>query len=130
MRGDSQRSKIRLASTEDTSPSVARSTFKVGSVQEQLTLLSARLMERFKKIHHAFRYFDVKSSGFISLEDFAFALDQLSWKHTKQQAADLFKRLDLDGDGFLSYQDFCELSEEKVRDIDPFDQIIHQVKER
>jgi hypothetical protein len=30
----------------------------------------------------------------------------------------------------LSYQDFCELCEERIREIDPFDSIVQKVKER
>jgi hypothetical protein len=30
----------------------------------------------------------------------------------------------------LTYQEFCELCEERVKDIDPFDSIIQSVKER
>jgi hypothetical protein len=37
--------------------------------------------------------------------------------------------VDKDGDGVLSYQDFCELCEERVRDIDPFDSIIQKVRD-
>jgi hypothetical protein len=44
--------------------------------------------------------------------------------------SDLFKRLDSDCDGQLTYQEFCELCEERVKDIDPFDSIIQSVKER
>ena len=96
------------------------SFFKSGSVQECLRLLSEKLVDRFKKFQHAFRFFDLHSTGQVTLADFAFALDQLQMKFTRQQAADLFRRLDLDGDGYLSYQDFCELCEERVREIDPF----------
>jgi Ca2+-binding EF-hand superfamily protein len=51
-------------------------------------------------------------------------------KFNRQQIAELFKRLDSDGDGYLTYQDFCELCEEKIRDIDPFDSIVQSVKEK
>lgn len=42
----------------------------------------------------------------------------------------MFKYLDKDNDNFLTYNDFCELCEEKRRQIDPFDSIIQKVKER
>ena len=42
----------------------------------------------------------------------------------------MFSYLDKDNDNFLVYNDFCELCEEKRRDIDPFENIILKVKER
>lgn len=105
-------------------------SFKSGSVQDCLKTLSDKLAERFKKFQHAFRFFDIRSSGHLTLADFSFAIDQLQLKFTRQQISDLFKRIDVDSDGLLSYQDFCELCEERVRGIDPFDSILQQVKDK
>ena len=33
----------------------------------------------------------------------------------------IFEYLDKDGDGFLSYDEFCNICEERRREIDPFD---------
>lgn len=44
----------------------AKQFFEVGSVQDNLRLLSSRISERFRKFHLAFRFFDLKSSGFIT----------------------------------------------------------------
>jgi hypothetical protein len=95
-----------------------------------LRQLSLKITERFRKFQLAFRFFDLRSANSLSLSDFSYALDQLQMKFTRSQVAELFKRLDLDGDGVLSYLDFCELCEEKVREIDPFDSILQSVKER
>jgi Ca2+-binding EF-hand superfamily protein len=76
---------------------------KVGSVQENMRILSDKLNERFKKLGHAFRFFDLNSTGKISLQEFSFGIDQLQVKLTTNQVQELFKRIDLDGDGFLSY---------------------------
>lgn len=92
--------------------------------------MSQKLTERFKKFQHAFRFFDLHSSGILSLADFSYAIDQLQMKFTRAQVADLFRRLDTDGNGNLTYKEFCELCEEKVREIDPFDGVIQTVKER
>lgn len=51
-------------------------------------------------------------------------------KFTSQQVSELFKRLDVGGNGYLSYQEFCELCEERIRDIDPFDNILQSVREK
>ena len=55
-----------------------------GSVQESMKLLSDRLMERFKKLNLAFRFFDLKSAGKLSFNDFNYGIDQLgSLKFTR-----------------------------------------------
>jgi hypothetical protein len=48
-----------------------------GSVQESMKFLSDKLMERFKKLNLAFRFFDIKSNGKLSLADFNYGIDQL-----------------------------------------------------
>jgi hypothetical protein len=48
-----------------------------GSVQESMKLLSDKLMERFKKLSLAFRFFDMKSQGKLTFADFNFGIDQL-----------------------------------------------------
>jgi Ca2+-binding EF-hand superfamily protein len=42
----------------------------------------------------------------------------------KVQIMDVFKYLDKDGDELLTYNEFCEISEEKRRNIDPFESIV------
>jgi len=96
-----------------------------GSVQECMKLLSDKLVERFKKLNLAYRFFDLKSSGKLTFNDFTYGIEQLGGlKFTRTQISDLFKRVDVDGDGMLSYLDFCELCEERIREIDPFDSIV------
>lgn len=86
------------------------SFFKAGSVQENMKMLSDKviviilfinfqLTERFKNFGHAFRFFDLHSSGKLSLADFSFGLDQLMVKFSRAQISELFKRVDVDGDG-------------------------------
>jgi hypothetical protein len=48
-----------------------------GSVQECMKLLSDKLVERFKKINLAFRFFDLKSVGKLSFADFTYGIEQL-----------------------------------------------------
>lgn len=96
-----------------------------------MKLLSDKLVERFKKLNLAYRFFDLKSSGKLSFNEFTYGIEQLGGlKFTRSQISDLFKRVDVDGDNMLSYQDFCELCEERIREIDPFDNIVQKVKER
>ena len=42
----------------------------------------------------------------------------------------MFNYLDKDKDGFLTYHEFSDLSEEKRREIDPFDRIVQKVREK
>ncbi len=42
----------------------------------------------------------------------------------------MFNYLDKDRDSYLTYNDFCELCEEKRRQIDPFDSIVDKVREK
>jgi hypothetical protein len=38
-------------------------TFKAGSVQDSLKMLSDKLTERFRKFQNAYRFFDLKGTG-------------------------------------------------------------------
>ncbi len=42
-------------------------------------------------------------------------------KFSQIQVREVFNYIDIDGDGYLMYNDFCELCEEKRRQIDPFE---------
>jgi hypothetical protein len=41
-------------------------------------------------------------------------------KVSQEDCTKIFKYLDADGDGMISYNEFCELCEERRRNIDPF----------
>ena len=93
-------------------------------------MLCDKIDERFKKVAAAFRFFDLRSTGKISFADFSYIIDQLSIKFTRQQVMMVFQYLDKDKDGSVTYNDFCELCEERRRQIDPFDSIVQKVKDR
>ena len=40
----------------------------------------------------------------------------------------IFKKLDRDNKGYIGYQDFCEMAEEKRRNIDPYTEDISPKK--
>jgi hypothetical protein len=42
-----------------------------------MQILADKIDERFKKVATAFRFFDLRSTGLVSLADFSFILDQL-----------------------------------------------------
>jgi len=99
-----------------------------GNIKDWLSSLAIKIDERFKKVANAFRYFDLRSTGKISFADFSFIIDQLHIRFSRQQLIDMFRYLDKDQDGFLLYNDFCELCEEKRRHIDPFESILTKVR--
>jgi Ca2+-binding EF-hand superfamily protein len=45
------------------------------SLQECLKMLSNKIDEKFSKVASAFRFFDIRSTGFISFADFSFIID-------------------------------------------------------
>lgn len=48
-------------------------------------------------------------------------LDRLRMKISEVEARKVFGYMDNDGNGEVSYNEFCELCEEKRRGIDPFE---------
>lgn len=86
-----------------------------------LDLLWIKLEERFKTIGDAYRYFDKNYNNRVSFGEFQKALDHLRIKYQVDIIAEIFQKLDRDNKGYISYNDFCELSEEKRRNLDAFD---------
>lgn len=39
----------------------------------------------------------------------------------KDQTEEIFSFLDIGGDGFIDYNEFCRITQEKWRNIDPFE---------
>lgn len=67
-----------------------------------------------------FRFFDVNNRQKINLIEFFNGLEQLRVKVSHDDCNKIFKYLDQDEDGLISYNEFCELCEERRRNIDPF----------
>ena len=86
-----------------------------------LDLLWLKISERFKGLSEAYRYFDVNFNNRVSFSEFQKGLDHLRIKYQLNQIEDIFKYMDKDHKGYISYNDFCDLSEEKRRHLDPFD---------
>jgi Ca2+-binding EF-hand superfamily protein len=58
---------------------------------------------------------------YISLHEFYKGIDGLKVKVPKHDIDTVFNYMDKDCDGHLNYIEFCGISEEKRRNIDPFD---------
>jgi Ca2+-binding EF-hand superfamily protein len=72
-------------------------------------------------IASAFRYFDIRSAGELTKNDFIHGLESLKIKLSSSDINSVFEYLDTSKDGHLTYSEFCNLCEEKRRNIDPFE---------
>ena len=86
-----------------------------------LDLLWIKLDERFKSMADAYRYFDRNYNNRVSFGEFQKALDHLRIKFQVDVIDKIFQALDRGDKGYVSYGDFCELAEERRRNIDVFD---------
>ena len=53
--------------------------------------------------------------------EFVAGLDSLCMKLSEEQARELYHSLDKDNNGNISYTEFCNITEERRRGIDPFE---------
>lgn len=72
------------------------------------------------KIGEAFRFFDRDFNNSISFGEFRFVCEQLEMWLSNDELKLLYGYLDKDGDGTIGYHEFCKMSEEYRRDLDPF----------
>lgn len=77
--------------------------------------------EKFPTIAKAFLFFDVDEDRRITRTEFAKGVEGLRVKLSKDDVDKVFDHLDKDHDQSLDYYEFCGLSEEKRRNIDPFE---------
>ena len=85
-----------------------------------LDLLWIKLDERFTSMKDAWRYFDRNFNNRVSFGEFQKALDHLRIKFQVSMIDEIFQFLDKGQKGYIGYQDFCELAEERRRNIDAF----------
>ena len=57
----------------------------------------------------------------VSKNDFIYAIENLKIKMAAADVTQVFDYLDVNKDGYITYNEFCALCEEKRRDIDPFE---------
>lgn len=86
-----------------------------------LDLLWIKINERFKSIAEAYRYFDVNFNNRVGFNEFQKGMDHLRIKFRVNILDAIFKYLDIGNKDYISYQDFCELAEERRRHLDAFD---------
>jgi hypothetical protein len=69
----------------------------------------------------SFRHFDRNFDGSISYKEFTIVCEELDLRFTSDELKLLFKYIDDDNSGTVGYKEFINLSDEKRRGIDPFD---------
>ena len=92
-----------------------------GNLKRMLDMLHIKLSEKFRNLAEAYRYFDQNFNNRVSFAEFQATLDALRIKYQVEQMDEIFQYLDKDQKGYVSYQDFCELLEERRRHLDTFD---------
>lgn len=85
-----------------------------------LEFVWSKIHEKYITIAHAFRYFDIRNAGEITKSDFLTGLENLKIKLTNSDFNQVFDYLDVSKDKVLTYGEFCNLCEERRRNIDPF----------
>ena len=85
-----------------------------------MTLIAIKIEEKFSTMSKAFLFFDENQDMEITNPEFHHAIDKLRIKFTKADIDLVFNHLDVNKDGVISYKEFCEFTEEKRRNIDPF----------
>ena len=85
-------------------------------------MIWTKITEKCDKLVGAFKLFQSFSSpGRVSFNDFVIGLEQIGAHLETQEIEEVFNFLDTNRDGYLDYNEFCGMSEERRRGIDPFD---------
>lgn len=92
-----------------------------GPLKRILDFIWIKISDRFKGMAEAYRFFDVNFNNRVSFNEFQKGLDHMRIKFQLNELDIVFKYLDKGSKGFVSYNDFCELSEEKRRNLDRID---------
>jgi len=88
-----------------------------------MTLIAIKIEERCPSLAKAFLFFDMDLDQEISRTEFAKGIEKLRVKLNKEDIDRVFEHMDKDRSGTLNYHEFCGFSEEKRRNIDPFDSV-------
>ena len=91
-----------------------------------MVLIAIKIEEKFHNLNKAFLSFDLDGDQGIQRNEFHKGIENLRVKLPKGEIDRVFDHMDQDGDGKLNYLEFCGFSEEKRRNIDPFDSLDNQ----
>jgi Ca2+-binding EF-hand superfamily protein len=88
-----------------------------------MTLIAIKIEEKFHSLAKAFLFFDIDGDQMISRTEFNKGIEGLRVKLSKSDIDQVFEAMDRDNDQNINYKEFCGFSEEKRRNIDPFDSV-------
>jgi Ca2+-binding EF-hand superfamily protein len=91
-----------------------------------MTLIAIKIEEKYQSLAKAFLSFDSYANQSIEYHEFTKGIEKLRIKLSKKDIDLVFEHMDSDCDGALNYKEFCGFSEEKRRNIDPFDSLDNQ----
>lgn len=85
-----------------------------------MTRFAERLQQKFKKIADTFRFFDRNYDNSISFKEFRVVCEELDMRFTQNELNVVFNYLDGNKSGFVTYLEFCSLTDERISGKDPF----------
>ena len=88
-----------------------------------MTLIAIKIDDKFTTLGKAFLFFDIDGDQTINRTEFHKGIESLRVKLPVNDIDLVFDHMDKDKDNCLNYKEFCGFSEEKRRNIDPFDSI-------
>lgn len=86
-------------------------------IKEELSLLRARVQERFRKAAKAFKYFDTSNKGIIKFNEFELGTIKLGFSFNQILTHKIFNYIDTDHDERIQYSEFCDFWEEEKQDF-------------
>jgi len=78
------------------------------SLESLESLLKTKLSEQYLQVRKAFRDMDVNKDGCVDAQELAFVMNKFNIPVEESQCIAIFKRLDSDNNGKMSYDEFME----------------------
>ena len=88
-------------------------------MKQLVELVWTRLQERYKTHTNAFRFLDQRSKGKVKRTDLQQGLEKTRISLSREDVTKIFNFLDVKKQGFLTYQDFCQIDAMATAAMDP-----------
>ena len=99
-----------------------------GYIKRMLDLLWIKIQEKYESLPEAYRYFDQNFNNRVGFNEFQKGLNAMRITYQVNQVNEMFQYLDRGNKGYISYLDFCEMAEERRRNLDQFDYTVQDKK--